>query len=421
MSTPPRKILMFGLGSGGDVYPSIGIGRALHERGHEVELLANPLFGKSAREAGLAFTGMGEEDRFVDAMKDPALWNQKTGWRVLMAHTIKAIEPIYEQIQQRYEPGRTLVVAPFSAFGARIANEKMGVPLINLHIEPFVIRSLYHQPGRVVPDKEVPLLKRIRRPMLWAIDKWGLDPILAPGINEFRAKVGLAPLRRVVNGWYHSPDRGIGMFPDWYGRPKPDWPPQLKLTGFPMFDGDSSGVLAPEVEEFLAAGDPPIAFTLGTPMGLGNDFFRASAEACRLLGRRGMLLSPFADQMPKELPEGVRVFGYVPFGPLLPRCAMLVHHGGVGTIALALRAGIPQLVHPLNLSHPDNGARMVALGVGEMLKPKDYTPETAAGRIRHLLESPDVARQTRFYADKFRDQTWIEDTCRLIEEVPPRP
>lgn len=408
---------MFARGTGGDVYPSIGVARALVRRGHAVELFANPYFEQAASDAGVAFTGLGSRQKMLAAMRNPDVWKKKTGWRTLMQYLLDAIPPIYEAIERRYEPGETLVIAPFSAFGARIANEKLGVPLVNLHVEPYIIRSLNHQHGMIVNPRYLPIVRPLRRMLLWAGDRFALDPILAPKTNAFRAELGLPPIRRICNGWFHSPDLAIGLFPDWYGRPQPDWPPQIRLTGFPLYDGAGDAELSPEVERFLSEGEPPIVFTLGTPTGQGAEFFRASAEACRLLGRRGMLVSPFPEQMPADPPPGVGVFGYVPFSKLLPRTVALVHHGGVGTIAQALRAGVPQLVRPLHFSHPDNAVRMVALGVGEMLKPKSYTPRKVAERLEHLTSSPDVARQTRRYADKVCRQDWLEDTCRLIESV----
>ncbi len=417
----PRKILMFPMGSGGDVHPSIGVGKALRARGHHVEIHANPHYEKAVRGADIAFEGIGSEQEYLDAMKAPEVWEERKGWGVIIDLMLEAIPLLYKRIEERVVPGETLLIAPFSAFAARIANAKLGVPLVNLLIEPFLLRSLDHQPGVIVKEQHLPIIRPVRRGLLWVVDRFFLDRMLGPKTNAFRAELGLPPVRRLANGWFHSPDRVIGLFPDWYGRPKPDWPPQVRLTGFPMFDEGEARKSPPAVEEFLAAGEPPIVFTLGTPMRTGHEFFKTSAEACRILGKRGILLSPFADQMPTDLPPGVQHFDYVPFSALLPRAAALVHHGGVGTIAQALRAGIPQIVHPLNFAHPDNAIRMVALGVGEMLRGKQYTAERVAERLQHLTTSPEVARQTQIYAGKFESQSWLEETCRLIEAVPMRP
>ena len=89
--------------------------------------------------------------------------------------------------------------------------------------------------------------------------------------------------------------------------------------------------------EWLDAGEPPIAFTAGSAMVHAREFFAASIEACESLNRRGLVLTRFGDQLPRELPPSVKHVEYAPFGSLLPRCAALVHHGGIGTTAQALR------------------------------------------------------------------------------------
>ena len=87
---------------------------------------------------------------------------------------------------------------------------------------------------------------------------------------------------------------------------------------------------------FLAVGDAPIAFTPGSAMTFGQSFFRESVKACQIVGRRGILLSRHREHIPPELPPTVRHFDYAPFSRILPRCAALVHHGGVGTMSVRL-------------------------------------------------------------------------------------
>src|SRR5207248_1745452 len=82
--------------------------------------------------------------------------------------------------------------------------------------------------------------------------------------------------------------------------------------------------------DFLAGGGPPLVFTPGTAAHDQRRFFAESAEACRRLGRRALLLTRFRGQLPARLPEGVRHADYLPFSRLLPHAAALVHHGGGG-------------------------------------------------------------------------------------------
>ncbi|MGE3808392.1 MAG: glycosyltransferase, partial [Gemmataceae bacterium] len=171
------------------------------------------------------------------------------------------------------------------------------------------------------------------------------------------------------------------------------------------------------VLEFFTEGEPPIVFTAGTPKAHCRDFFQTSVEACRLLICRGALLTRFADQVPVRLPDGVRHFDYVPFSQILPRSAAFVHHAGIGTLAQALRAGIPQLSVPIALDLPDNAAILQRLGVGLTLRPRAYQPAAAARAIQELLNSPAIQERCRSIAGRFRDGDSVDATCQAIEEV----
>jgi UDP:flavonoid glycosyltransferase YjiC (YdhE family) len=215
----------------------------------------------------------------------------------------------------------------------------------------------------------------------------------------------------------HSPQRIIGLFPEWYAPPQPDWPAHARQTGFPLYDEGEVQQLSPEAETFLAEGPNPIVFTPGSGMQHAHRFFAASVEACRRLGRRGALLTPFAEQIPDGLPDGVRHFAYLPFSRALPHAAALVHHGGIGTMSQALAAGVPQLITPYAFDQPDTAARIRRLGVGDAIQPRSYNAETATAALKRLLSSDAAAVEARKCAELIRRCSPLDETCRLIEEA----
>jgi UDP:flavonoid glycosyltransferase YjiC (YdhE family) len=413
------EFIMFAMGSGGDVYPTLALGKALRDRGHRVVVVANPYFEAAAERAGLAFAGIGNAEQYRRRLEDPTLWQFGKGFKVLFADMIDNLRPLYDIIRARWMPNRTIVVAPTSGLGARVANEKLGVPLVNVQLQPIAFRSLHEQPGVTVPTSLKPLMPPIRRAWLRALDRWVLDPQAAPALNAFRAELDLPLVTRVFNEWVYSPDLVIGLFPDWFAAPQPDWPPQVKLTGFPLCDCGDGSELPDDLERFLTGGDAPIVFTAGTAMHFATKFFEVSVEVCQRLGARGLLATPFADQLPRGLPDGIRHVAYAPFGALLPRTAAIVHHGGIGTLAQALRAGIPQLVTPMNFDQPDNAARVTRLGVADRVRPRDYTPTVAANKLAALMASSDVASQCRAAANRLTETDPIAATCALIESIVP--
>jgi UDP:flavonoid glycosyltransferase YjiC (YdhE family) len=214
-----------------------------------------------------------------------------------------------------------------------------------------------------------------------------------------------------------SPQKIIGLFPDWFAPPAPDWPPQAQLTGFISFDDAREDSVSAAVEDFLKTGEPPLIFTPGTAMHHAAGFFSASLEACRLLGRRALLLTGNRSQLPSSLPAGVMHCPYLPFSKILPRGAALVHHGGIGTTAQALAAGIPQLVMPMAYDQPDNAARTERLGVGASISPARYRGPAVAKKLSYLLASLEVKARCGIYAAKIEYARAIEDACVAIEGV----
>jgi UDP:flavonoid glycosyltransferase YjiC (YdhE family) len=184
-----------------------------------------------------------------------------------------------------------------------------------------------------------------------------------------------------------------------------------------MWDERGVTALPPGLDEFLAGGEPPIAFTPGSAMLFGQSFFAAAADACRRLGRRGLLLTRFAEQIPTDLPPGVIHVPFAPFSQLLPRCAALVHHGGIGTTSQGLAAGVPQLVMPMSHDQPDNAERVKRLGVGDWLSVSAFRGAAVARKLRALIGSADVMARCREVAGRFAGANPIERTCELIEEL----
>jgi UDP:flavonoid glycosyltransferase YjiC (YdhE family) len=412
------KVLLIPLGSHGDVHPFVGLGLALRARGHAVTVITLGYFEKLVRAVGLDFVGLPMAEDFEEGLKDPDLWHPRRAFALIMRKSVHPyLRPIYDQIAERYQPGETVVAAGLLALGARVAQDKLGVPMASVHLQPVVIRSEYHAPvlpGLFMPDWLPPFAKRFQ---YWLTDALIVEPILTRGLNAFRAEVGLPPVHDIMGGWWHSPQRAIGLFPDWYGVPQPDWPPQVRLAGFPLYDERDLHDTPPDLAEFLDAGPPPVVFTPGSAMRQGHAFFAAAVEACRLLGRRGVLLTRFPEHLPTHLPDGVRHFAYVPFSQVLPRAAALVHHGGIGTTAQGLAAGIPHLVMPLAHDQPDNAERLRRLGVGRALPPAHFRAPAVARALDALLTSADVAARCRDYAGRIRQARPLDEACRLLEEL----
>jgi UDP:flavonoid glycosyltransferase YjiC (YdhE family) len=211
----------------------------------------------------------------------------------------------------------------------------------------------------------------------------------------------------------YNSDVQLGMFPTWFAQTQSDWPSHFQKTGFPMFDA-GDGTLPEQVKAFLDAGEKPIAFTAGTFNTGADDFFDASIKACQKIDKRAMLLSPAREQIPKSLPAGIAHFSYVPFGALMPHLAAFVHHGGIGSLAQAMAAGIPQLIRPTFGDQFDNAQRTTDLGIAKEVLPKDYTPENVAKALAELVDNPVYKQNSMRYAALLKKENGISNACDAI-------
>jgi len=407
--------ILIGFGSAGDVLPLVGIGRALAARGHRVSVVANEHFAPAVTGAGLRFIEFGSEELYQRGAADPSGSHPIRGFRSLMAVVGGATRPLYDILAKEFVPGDTVAVATSLAFGARLAQDKLGLPLITAHLCPFAFRSDYDHIA-------VPSLPRmqwsprsLKRLIGWVGDVLVLDPPLEKPLNAVCAELGLPAVHRPCHRWWNSPQQVMGLFPEWFGAPQPDWPARTSLPGFIRDPIDEEPPLAPEVESFLVGGARPVVFTPGSASRHGKAFFEAATAVCATLGIRGVFVTQFPDQVPQGLPPQILHVRYAPFARLIPRAAAIVHHGGIGTAVQAMAAGLPQLVVPVGYDQPDNAARLERLGVARTLAPRRFRHDAAVRSLRLLLGSPEVAAACRAVAARFEHDRAREEACVLIE------
>ncbi len=413
-----NRMILIAIGSSGDVHPILGIAEELASRNHEVIVLTNPSFESLVKQLGFGFRPLGTSAEFDAVADDPDVWHPVRGFKLLarwaMLHTMR---PIYNLLQELNIPGKTVVAAPLTAFGARIAQEKLGIPLATIHLQPVVFRSMYDTPclPPMLTGSHIPhWLKRIQ---FYLADRLLADPVLARETNTFRYELGLPPIQRLLNQWCHSPDCIIGLFPEWYAAPQVDWPSNTHLTGFPLWDESVVDTHDSEIQKFIDAGTPPLVFTPGSAMRHGKDFFNVAVTTATQLCERAILLSRHTAHIPAELPAGIVHFPYIPFSRVLPQAAALVHHGGIGSTAQALAAGIPQLIMAMAFDQPDNARRVERLGVGGGLSPHQFQVSRVTEMLYRYRSSVEMADRCGDVAKHFTSGKPIQTTANLIEQL----
>ncbi|HSI36272.1 MAG: glycosyltransferase [Phycisphaerae bacterium] len=408
--------LLTPVGSAGDNFPFIGLGARLAANGHRVAVITNDHFAPLIRACGLEFVSIGTEQEWRDVIADERIWDPRRGFETVMRLVAEQNRRVFDAVEARLAPD-TAVVAHTLDFASRAIGEKTGMPVVSVQLQPSIVRTVHQLPTMTGTTNYSFMPRWLKRTVWRLIDRFLLDKHAGPVVNAPRQRLGLPPIKRVFADYIHSPLLSVGLWPEWYAPAQPDYPPQFKLTSFPLFDAFASEQVPPDVDAFLADGPPPVVFTPGSANVHAAEYFAAAARACAIGGHRGMLLTRHAEQVPSDLPPGVRHFPFAPLSRTLGRCAAIAHHGGIGTVAAALAAGVPQLVMPLSHDQPDNAHRVRKLGVGETLFPKKFTPDRAAAALARLLGDPRVKERATAIAQKCAAEDGLGETARLLERA----
>ncbi|MFL9891551.1 glycosyltransferase [Paraburkholderia sp. RL17-381-BIF-C] len=391
------RVIITAIGSAGDVHPLLGIGAALAARGHEIVFCTHPPFAAAATRRGFMFVPIGTAADYADAMANPALWNPRTSFRTLWAVIAPTLRAHFDTLASLTTPD-TVLVGTLWAFSARLMQELYRVPFVSVQVSPSTLLSAHAPPThpRLTIPRRLPLA--VKAALMHSIERYALDKVCGPALNALRAELGLEPATRIFGQWLHSTDRVLCLFPDWFAQPQPDWPAPYRMSGFPLFNDTVACAPDPQLDAFLAAGERPVVFTAGSTLIDQARYARAVRDTLRESGLRGILLRPDAPVEDRAAANEASSFStlierrYVPLQTLLPRCRALVHHGGIGTAALAYAAGIPQVVTPFAHDQFDNAQRVVASGCGVRVD-GPIEARTLTRALRQVLGSPSLATQ----------------------------
>ena len=425
-----KSIVLSTFGSFGDVHPYVALALELKSRGHRPVIATSELYREKMDAAGVELLPVRPDDlpsydepERISAMLDKMLEARTGTMEIVNTLILPHLRPAYEDLSAAARGADLLVTHPLPLIGPLVA-EKLGLPWVSSVLAPGSFLSAYDPP---VPP-QMPALHRLLRlhPFFMraalAGARWQTRP-LKRAVNELRADLGLPPsVGEPFHEAQHSPRLVLALFSKVLADPQPDWPPNTHVTGFPFYDRrDYSGETAapPGLLDFLDAGEPPVVFTLGSAaFWVAKDFYTESIRAARALGRRALLLIGHERNRPAVEPGGeVAAFEYAPFGEVLPRASVIVHHGGVGTTGQSLRAGRPQLVVPFSHDQFDNGARAARLGAARTLPRPKYNAATAARELKILLDDASYAERAAAAGRIVQRERGTETACDLLETM----
>ncbi|KVN12875.1 MULTISPECIES: nucleotide disphospho-sugar-binding domain-containing protein [unclassified Burkholderia] len=421
------KVIVTAIGSAGDVHPLLGVSRALSARGHEVVFCTHAPFEAAVRASGFAFVPVGTAEDYAQAMADPALWEPRTSFRTLWRVIAPVVRPHFD-VLRALSDADTVLVGTLWAFSARLMQERFGTRYVSVQVSPSTLLSAHAPPThkRLTIPAGLPLA--VKAGLMTLIERQVLDRVCGPELNAARQALGLAPAKRILGRWLHSTDGVLCLFPSWFAPAQPDWPANCVQSGFALFNDAGPAQADAELEAFVASGEAPVVFTVGSTRVDGHTYERAVTQVLRATGVRGILLAPDAPAAWDGTtgPTAVKTPGaallkrrYVPLAALLPRCRALVHHGGIGTASLAYAAGVPQVVTPFAHDQFDNAQRVAASGCGVRLDAPVRGEPLARALARVLGDAALAARCAEVRARMAAQPNGCDEAARFIERFAP--
>lgn len=406
------RILIACFGSLGDLHPYVALARALAGLG-AAPVLASvpdyaPIVAAEARASGLSIgfvpvrPGMAEFGdpaammaRLFDPVRGPAYLIRD----VAMPWAARGYADLADAAA-----GADLVVTHPLAFGAMLHAERLGLPWVSTVLAPMSLLSCEDPP--VIPGAR----------WLFALRRLGVAPYRTvfglarrmmrrweQPLHDLRRDIGLPATTRVFGfeGQY-SPRLNLAMFPSVLARPHSDWPAATLVTGAARFDGEAPDqAVHARLDAFLAAGEAPLVFALGSSAVLiAGDFWQHAISASRALGRRAILLTGAEPEALGPLPKDIAAFRYLPYSLVFPHAAAVIHQAGIGTLSQALAAGRPQLIVPVAFDQPDNARRTTMLGVARVLPFQRVSAQALRRELSALLADEGAAAAANRIAAK---------------------
>lgn len=416
-------------GSRGDVQPYIALGKGLRAAGHEVRVATHADFASSVFGQGLEFFALAGSAR--------ALHSTEAARRMVGAggnpfaylrELVRLREPLMPDLMARCaeacrDADLVLLTQTTLLLGLSAA-EKWGLPVCITALQPtapsrFLANCLFPDLPAWVPGRGLYnyLSHLLAGGCLWAF--------LRPVINKARRDVlGLPPfpLAGPPLAFFASTPTLAGYSPRVIPRP-PDWGDNHHVTGFWFLGGAGDWQPPARLRDFLEAGPPPVCVGFGSMTdGEAERATEVVLKALAATGRRAVLLTGWGALGAARDSDRVFVTEAVPHDWLFPRAAAVIHHGGAGTTAAGLRAGVPALVVPFAGDQFLWGRRLFALGVGPRPIPRrKLSAERLADALRTLADDQGMRRRAAALGADIRAEDGVAGAVRLIVSLVPCP
>lgn len=416
------RIIISSFGSSGDLNPYLALGLGLRQRGHEVSFAVEESFRPPIERAGFPVHRLTGDAYTMLAPYANRMYGGMTPFAaisvILRRYILPTLRPKVDELRAVCADTDLLILSP-THFAGAIAAELARVPSITIALTP-TFRSRDIVPSPQPFDLPAPV-QHLANDAAWALGNASLCRLVDRPINAVRAEYSLPPRRDLMStGSLSRTYSAVATSPAFLA-PPPDWPPYLHMTGFLFWDGAEDWREPPELADFFDGAKPVVAVSSGSmaPAVAATfaRFFATSVAAVRRAGARALVIGAASGILPDPLPSDVLALDYAPFSRIYPRCAALVHHGGIGTTAQGLRVGVPALIVPWGADQFFNACQLARIGAGRWMYRQRFTPARAAHALDALLHDKRYHERAATISQQIAGEDGVGTLCDAIGGV----
>jgi rhamnosyltransferase subunit B len=417
------RIVVTTFGSGGDLNPFIAPGLALRSRGHDVLFAVEADFQQQLSLLGFPVSLLtGDQEKALAPFRHQIFSNDQsiTALKLLVEHYILPTLPAKVAELREICQQADLLISVAPQFAASIVAELLHIPWVSVILTPSTLpsASISTQP---LPVPLPASLQRLSNRFSWFIGGMVLRQIVDKPVNQIRRSFHVPPRSNLMWTGNLSPYfTALVVSPALVSRPD-DWPQYVQMTGFCFWDRSVDWTPPETLEAFLHGGKPVVAVTAGTvapsERALFAPYYQVSTESILACGARALVINAPEKSISPEQREDVLHLSFAPFSQIFPACAAVIHHGGIGTIAQCLRAGVPSLVVPGGMDQPFNAAQVVQRKAGLWIPRKRYTSRRAEKALKALLSTPTYQEHARKIQAQIMQEDGVAVLCTAIEQV----
>lgn len=401
------KLVLSAYGTRGDIEPSVAVGRELKKRGHDVLIALPPDLIGFAESEGLAAVPMGlDTNTWLDVYRELWFTVLHRFWRVREVRQLW--REMWRLSDQAWTQMSTTLTAASEGADLLVAGQSYQEPAANVaEYRDILFATLHNTPVRVnsqllsnLPAAAARLVMRGYDWLGWRLNKkiedsqrrgLGLPTVKGP-VSRRIAERGSLELQAYDASWFP------GLAEEWA-----DWSERRPFVGTLTLEQETA--VDGEVSQWIASGRPPVFFGFGSmPIESPTETITMIAEACAELGERALVGAGRSDFSQAPVFDHVKVVGAINYAAVFPTCRAVVHHGGVGTLAAGLRAGMPTLVLWIDGAQPIWATRVKVLGVGAVRSYAKTTRATLVADLRKVLR-PECAARARAVGSGMRTAT----------------